>query len=306
MSDQQRRDAAVGALRFVPAKWAIAIVAALIVYALLQPRVNQWWGWNLPSLGAMLGEESPKSKADKGNKEGDKKNSSKEETDQSDRSSKSKSTNTKSTDAKSGKAGSKSGKSTKNNADRSSDEQDDEANEEDLVDSTSNTDKKSGSDKPTANSGKTGAVSSKPSKSDTARSSDKDSDKEFDYLTPVGRNRFKSPAGLIYGPGSEEGHRLKHIERHLTDQPNRPGSHGVFDGDMHDFLVAIDDAYTRAKKKEKGTKMIDEDDSVVYEASFAKPIGFQGGMEGARKKRPKITHLRVVVRGESVITAFPF
>jgi hypothetical protein len=92
----------------------------------------------------------------------------------------------------------------------------------------------------------------------------------------------------------------------LEDQPKRPGSHGVFEGDMHAFLVAIDDAYSRAKSGGKGTKKIQDEGSTIYEASFKKPIGFLGGQEGGRKRNPPLKQMRVVVRGNSLITAFPF
>ena len=147
---------------------------------------------------------------------------------------------------------------------------------------------------------------SQPQVSDPTIGAERDSEKIHGFLTEVGRNRFESPAGLVYGPGSEEGHRLKHIERHLEDQPKRPGSHGVFEGDMHAFLVAIDDAYSRAKRGDKGTKKIQDEGSTIYEASFKKPIGFLGGQEGGRKRNPPLKQLRIVVRGKSLITAFPF
>lgn len=147
---------------------------------------------------------------------------------------------------------------------------------------------------------------SQPRVSEPTVGAERDSEKVHGFLTEIGRNRFESPAGLVYGPGSEEGHRLKHIERHLEDQPKRPGSHGVFEGDMHAFLVAIDDAYSRAKRGDKGTKKIQDEGSTIYEASFKKPIGFLGGQEGGRKRNPPLKQLRVVVRGNSLITAFPF
>ncbi|MCU0719318.1 MAG: hypothetical protein MUC83_06420 [Pirellula sp.] len=126
------------------------------------------------------------------------------------------------------------------------------------------------------------------------------------YLKKLSKNRYQSPAGLVYAPGSEEGHRLKHIERHLADIPNRPGSHGVFDGNMVDFLKAIDQAYLKASKREKGTSMKEDDGAMVYEASFSRPIGYLGGEAGKRQRNPKLSRMRLVVRGDqSVITAFP-
>jgi hypothetical protein len=152
-----------------------------------------------------------------------------------------------------------------------------------------------------------GPKDSSPKNSDPKNSGAKDSteDKIHGILKDLGRNRFESPEGLVYGPGSEEGHRLKHIERHLEDQPSRPGPHGVFDGDMKEFLVAIDRAFAMANKGAKGSSKKEDDGAIVYEATFEKPIGFLGGTDGKRRKNPALKKMRVVVRGKSVITAFP-
>ncbi len=137
--------------------------------------------------------------------------------------------------------------------------------------------------------------------------SDDEGTKKFGFLVDLGRNRFRSPAGLVYGPGSEEGHRLKHIEKHLKDQEDRPGSHGVFDGDMAAVVRWIDDAYQRAEKKAKGTTKRLEDERTVIEANFEKPIGYVGGRDGKRKGHPPAKRLRLVVDDrKNVITAFPF
>ena len=75
-----------------------------------------------------------------------------------------------------------------------------------------------------------------------------DKNLRYGLLRDIGRDRYMSPAGLQYGPGSQEGHRLEHLRRHTKDIPNRKGSHGVFDGDMEGALKTIDAAYERAKK----------------------------------------------------------
>ncbi len=125
-------------------------------------------------------------------------------------------------------------------------------------------------------------------------------------LKDAGREVYVSPAGLRYTRGSEEGHRLKHIEKHLKDQPDRPGKHGVFDGDMAQVLRWIDDAYSRSKQGAKGVRKRDEDGRTVIEAPFAKPIGFIGGRDGKRTNNPEAKKLRLVVEEDRVITAFPF
>ncbi len=213
MTTRARNESAVNALRMIPMKWAVVILGVAIAYVILQPRLNQWFGWSLPSVASMVGDDKPLAKTT-------------------------------------------------------------------------------------------------PKKSQANRSNTKDpledSDPLYGFLTEIGRSRYESPAGLVYGPGSEEGHRLKHIAKHLKDQPNRPGSHGVFSGDMKAFLIAIDDAYTRAKKGAKGTTKKDDDGSVVYEVTFEKTIGFIGGEAGEKNKNPEAKKMRLVVRGSNVITAFPF
>ncbi len=218
MSTRPKNETAANALRMIPTKWAVLVLGVVIAYVVLQPRLNQWFGWSLPSVGSMVGEEKPVAK------------------------------------------------------------------------------------KPPPT----------PSKREASRTSTKDqldedeSDPLYGFLTEVGRNRYESPAGLVYSPGSEEGHRLKHIARHLEDQPDRLGSHGVFQGGMKAFLVTIDDAYQRAKKGAKGTTKKPDHGDMVYEVTFEKPIGFIGGEAGGRKKNPTTKKIRLVVRGENVITAFPF
>lgn len=130
--------------------------------------------------------------------------------------------------------------------------------------------------------------------------------KKYGLLTDLGRKRYQSPAGLIYGPGSEEGHRLQHLERHLADQPNRPGKHGVFDGDMAAAIRWIDDAYQRSMRNAKGTSQRQEAGRTVIEANFDKPIGYIGGRDGKRASNPPARRLRLIVEDQEVITAFPF
>ncbi len=275
MNSKSQKETAASLLKVIPAKWAVAIIAALIVYVLLQPRLNQWFGWNLPSVASLTGDEPAKTQPKK-------------------------------------KADAKPSSASKSNKSRAST---DDPELESIAPEQKKPEQKS-PDKPKASSepknpppskskaSSNGTESSK-TPSSTAKSKSPPQSVE-DYLKEVGKNRFESPAGLIYKPGSEEGHRLKHIERHLRDIPERSGSHGVYEGSMVEFLIAIDDAVTRAKRKLKGTSMEEDDGAMVYEASFDKPIGFLGGETGKRKKNPKVKKMRVVIQDDAVITAFPF
>ncbi len=236
-------------LRSIPTKWAIALIAALIGYALLQPVLNARLGWSLPSLASLAGEEEPK--------KAPKKTPSKDPSD---------------LPKKSSESNSKTTTSSPENAE------------------TKANDKKIGEKSSTAK---------KPSEKAAT-------DKKYGLLESIGRDRYQSPAGLVYGPGSEEGHRLKHVERHLEDQPNRPGKHGVFDGDMAAVIRWIDDAYQRAERGAKGVSKREEEGRTVIEASFDKPIGYIGGRDGKKAGNPPAKRLRLVVDERQVITAFPF
>ncbi len=243
-------EALANVLRLLPAKWLIGLLVAVVLYFFLQPRLNQWFGWNLPSIAAMAGNETPKPTK---------------------KTAESKSLDTTPTTSKA---------------------------------TQSKTTESKPAEPKTAES-KTTEAKSTPSNRSSAGPKQADEDYKFRILKSIGRDRYESPAGLIYAPGSEEGHRLAHIARHLEDQPSRPGSHGVFDGDMASFLIAIDDAYKRARGHAKGTKSRVEDGMTVIEAPFDQAIGYLGGSEGARKKNPKLKKMRLVVRDRNLITAFP-
>jgi hypothetical protein len=236
-------------LRLIPAKWLVGMLVALVLYFFLQPKLNAWFGWNLPSIAAMAGNETPAKPASP------------------------KSASTKPAQPK--------------------------APQPELASA------KPAQPKPAQPKAPSTKPSAEPTKSPATAKTQQQEDSKYRILKPLGRDRYESPAGLIYAPGSEEGHRLSHIARHLEDQPDRPGSHGVFDGDMAAFLVAIDDAYKRARGHAKGTKSRLEDGMTVYEAPFDQTIGYLGGTEGARKKNPKLKKLRLVLRDRNLITAFP-
>jgi hypothetical protein len=247
MTQKPRVDQTV---RQMPVKWALALVALLIVYAIAQPIANRTFGWSLPSLASILGE-------------GD------------------------------------GGQVAKNS----------EPNPRDISapsESTPGAQKRSPSNENSSDNKPTESNTKSNNKSSSATNSTTQTSELASFLKETGRDRFVSPAGLVYGPGSEEGHRLKHLQRHLEDQPNRTGKHGVFDGEMANVLRWIDDAYQRANNKAKGTSVRQDDGRTIIEASFDQPIGYIGGRDGRRDNNPPARRLRLVVEGKNVITAFPF
>ncbi|WP_078851461.1 polymorphic toxin-type HINT domain-containing protein [Streptomyces sp. NRRL S-237] len=105
----------------------------------------------------------------------------------------------------------------------------------------------------------------------------------------LGGNRFESPAGLVYEPGSAHGHRIDHVMEHAVPDPSKP-THSVFSNpDMGDIMGLIDEGWLK-----RGTA--DPSDPAKYVVDMGKTIGTLG------EKKLKI----VVVPGTNrVITAHP-
>jgi hypothetical protein len=113
-----------------------------------------------------------------------------------------------------------------------------------------------------------------------------------------------SAAGLRYGPGPD-GHRVEHVMRHAKDQPMRPAPHGVFDGERKAILALIDEAYQLVKAKSDRVQFSGQGKRSVYTIDMQRRIGYVGGMPGKAKGHPEARHLRLVLEGTNVITAFP-
>ncbi len=126
-----------------------------------------------------------------------------------------------------------------------------------------------------------------------------------DLLKDAGRGAYRTPAGLLYTRGSEQGHRIAHVLAHTLDEPYQQGQHGVFDEtDPAKVLLLIDATYEQALTG-RGTKTEKEDDRIVYTVDLDRRIGYVGGTSGKRRGYPSADHIRLVLEGERLITAFP-
>ncbi|MEO1618579.1 MAG: hypothetical protein AAFV88_22205 [Planctomycetota bacterium] len=239
---------------------SIAVVILLSLYAFLQPRLNDRFGWNLPGLNRS-GSQAQTRSADSADQVRS------EPTD--DRGSMERAP----VDAK------RTGEADKPAPPQSATERD--------QDSTS---KK-------ANNRSTDFIRGPPPKDSKPKL-------KYGLLVDTGSDRFLSPEGLLYGPGSQEGHRLEHLRRHVSDMPSRSGKHGVFDGGMEGALETIDTAYARAKKNQRTTKQVGGN-RTVYTVDMGRRIGYVGGRDGNRKRKPMARRVRLVLEGKKVITAFP-
>lgn len=119
------------------------------------------------------------------------------------------------------------------------------------------------------------------------------------------RDEFRSTSGLMYVPGSADGHRLKHVLKHAKDNPSKP-VHGVFDGDRDQILEWIDKAYLMGKNGEKGARKESQRDRMVYTANLNERVGYVGGQKGKRNGNKECRYLRLVLEnGTEVVTAYP-
>ncbi|MEM8864223.1 MAG: hypothetical protein AAGF31_01600, partial [Planctomycetota bacterium] len=126
-----------------------------------------------------------------------------------------------------------------------------------------------------------------------------------DVLQDLGRGVYESPAGVRYTRGSQQGHRLRHLMAHATDQPNRTHKHGVFDSnDIAEIVLLVDEAFKLAERGQY-LRRVAEDGRRAYTVSLGRRIGFIGGEWGKRNGRPPATHLQLVLQGRNLITAYP-
>lgn len=125
-------------------------------------------------------------------------------------------------------------------------------------------------------------------------------------LREVGRDRYETPAGLLYTMGPRGEHRIEHVMRHANDQPNRP-AHGVFlgDGDQDAVLKIIDDAYELVKSKSPRAKYESSQGNDKYDIDMQRKIGFEGGKKGRKSNNRALNKVRMILDGNRVITAFP-
>ncbi len=251
----------------------VAVVVLITAYSFVQPVLNERMGWNLPGLrqnshGQIVTDSKP-------------------------------------TNARLETTAAKAKETTAREAKRETAKSGKTAQEK----TTATTAKSS---KPGASTSKSGPLADRISPSKAAPSKSPrgppqtpqaDEDLLYGLLREVSRDRYISPNGLQYGPGSEEGHRLEHLRRHVKDIPNRP-VHGVFDGDLEGALKTIDQAYAKAKQGIKTTKRVDGR-RTIYTVDMGKRIGFIGGRDGARKRNPMARRVRLVLEGTQVITAYP-
>jgi len=114
---------------------------------------------------------------------------------------------------------------------------------------------------------------------------------EYD-LTDLGDGWYRSPAGLDYGPGSAEGHRILHVMEHARENPSKP-RHGVFDTGSKGILETVDEAWDR---RDLAVSVNQQGARSTYVIPLGRRVGLYDGEE----------YISITVEhGNEVITAFP-
>ena len=126
-------------------------------------------------------------------------------------------------------------------------------------------------------------------------------------LKEVGRDRYQSPAGLLYTMGGRGEHRIEHVMRHSRDMAGRH-AHGVFigNGDRDTVLKLIDDAWELAEAKSPKAKYEKSKGNDAWTVNMGRKVGFDGGQKGKRNGGKSLNSIKLILaKRNQVITAYP-
>jgi RHS repeat-associated protein len=125
-------------------------------------------------------------------------------------------------------------------------------------------------------------------------------------LRSVGQKVWESTTGLRYGADPRFGNRVQHVLQHATNDPNRPGFHGVFDAGKSGTLGVIDEAWMLAQQGGSGVTVVQQGARTIYTVDMGRQIGYIGGQAGAALGNPVTDYVQLVIEGtNNIITAFP-
>lgn len=167
-----------------------------------------------------------------------------------------------------------------------------------LIDLTPSNDESEAAESPAT------SETTEPVSSTSARGPPVAEDSPYAPLREIRPDVWESPAGLLYKPGSAEGHRIKHLERHFEDDPGRP-IHGVFAGNFSEVIEQIDQAFRWSEEGNRRATVRQDRGRTIVIARFDEAIGFVGGERGADDGHPEVFRVQVVLEDNDVITAYP-
>jgi len=130
-----------------------------------------------------------------------------------------------------------------------------------------------------------------------------ESDSEW-QLEKIGPDTWRSPAGLIWGPGPGQ-HRIDHVMLHTRDDPAET-VHGVFDAtSRNDVLKLLDEAYSMVSENPDWVFTEQDGERTGLTITLPRQIGYVGGEKGQRQNHPRTARLKLILEGNRVITAYP-
>ena len=105
-----------------------------------------------------------------------------------------------------------------------------------------------------------------------------------------GDGTWTSNEGLVYGQGSREGNRVKHVMTHTVPDSSKP-VHTVYNVDKSDVIGLIDEGW-----KNRGVGDLQRNGNVIYDVNMGRSIGTNNE-----------NILRIITDGYSnkIITAYP-
>ena len=111
-------------------------------------------------------------------------------------------------------------------------------------------------------------------------------------LQSNGNGTWTSNEGLIYGQGSVDGNRVKHVLQHTTPNPNK-NKHTVFNVKGKDAITLVDSAW---RQRTNAVVSVQKNGNVVYDVPMGRVVGTAGEKT-----------IRIVMKQNSneIITAFP-
>lgn len=136
---------------------------------------------------------------------------------------------------------------------------------------------------------------------------DGDCSNEFGQITSVGKGIWQSSQGLLYETWAKGGNAIQHILEHTKDVPSKPVQ-GVFTVGHPGVLPLIDEAWVSIQSL--GSNVVSYESQAVgqstaYLVDMGRTIGYLGGQYGALNGFPTTSFLQIVLRGNSVISAYP-
>lgn len=156
-----------------------------------------------------------------------------------------------------------------------------------------------------SNSASTESKTSSIEKSTASSKKPSSTKPELGQLKELSGKVYLSTAGLKYGPGSIDNHRLMHVMQHATDNLDKP-VHGVFNVEKKEILILLDEAWEMAQKRgPPQVKKENQGERTTYTIDMGKTVGYVGGQVGKRKNRPKCRKIKLVLEDDYVITAYP-